>query len=237
MQVVIPWTTGTGNITLTYDTGEGDATVVVTSDPNNLTQVRSQLVTLTAGALAQSVMVCQRGKPIEGSGTWHPVDYDANDHAYYSLSGVDNGYTDSSSTSYATISLTRGSRAETHLWYLFDTSSIPDGAVITSVACTVKCYISSTNSSYIATRQVQLFAGDTAKGSATTITNSTSVRTMSVGTWTLDELRNLRLRVYAVRGTSNVNTNYYFRFYGATLSVTYTYQGKDYNSDFNSDFG
>lgn len=237
MQVVIPWTTGTGNITLTYNTGEGDDTVAVSSDPNNLTQVRSQLVTFTAGSLAQSVMVYQRGKPIEGSGTWHPVDYNADDYAYYSASDISHGYTDSSSTTYATINLTRGSRAETWLWYLFDTSSIPDGAVITSVACTVKCYISQTGSTRVATRQVQLFAGETAKGSATTVTSSTSVQTMSVGSWTLEELRNIRLRVYAVRGTSNTGTNYYFRFYGATLSVTYTYQGKDFNSDFNSDFG
>lgn len=236
MQVVIPWTTGTGNITLTYNTGEGNDTVVVTSDPNNLSQVRSQLVTFTAGALAQSVMVYQRGRATPVTERWHPVSYDESDHAYYSLSSVANGYTDSNSTNYATISLTRGKGATTYLYYEFDTSSIPEGATITSVECTVKCYISSTSSSYIATRQVQLFSGTTAKGSPTTVANNTTVHTMTTGSWTLEELRNIRLRVYGVRGNTNQNANYYFRFYGATLSVTYTIEGRDFNSDFNSDF-
>lgn len=150
-----------------------------------------------------------------------PVAHDEVDYAYDKATNINYGYTDSSSTSYAMINLTRGSGAATYLWYLFDTSSIPDGAVITSVSCKVKCYISQTGSSRVATRQVQLFAGDTAKGSATTITSSTTEQTMSVATWTLDELRNIRLKVYAVRGTSNPNTSYYFRFYGATLTVEY----------------
>ena len=58
----------------------------------------------------------------------------------------------------------------------------------------------------------------------------------TTGSMTLEELRNIRLRVYGVRGNSNQNTNYYFRFYGATLSVTYAIEGRDFNSDFNSDF-
>lgn len=54
----IAWTTGSGNITLTY-TGQGDDTVVVSSDANNLYQSRSQTVTFatTAGSPAVSRQV------------------------------------------------------------------------------------------------------------------------------------------------------------------------------------
>lgn len=40
----IAWTTGTGNITLTY-TGHGNDTVTVASDPNDVYQDRSQTIT------------------------------------------------------------------------------------------------------------------------------------------------------------------------------------------------
>ena len=47
----IAWNTGTGNITLTYQ-GQGDGTIIVSSDPNNLGSVRSQVINIktTAGS-------------------------------------------------------------------------------------------------------------------------------------------------------------------------------------------
>jgi hypothetical protein len=152
--------------------------------------------------------------------TGHPVSYDSN-YSAYSVSGLSQGETDSSSTNYATINLTRGSRAETVIFYNFDLD-IPEGVTINSVSCTAKCYISSTNSSRIATRQVQLYSGNTAKGSAATVSNSTSVFNVTAGNWTASELNNAKIRIYAQRGTSNTSTNYYYRFYGATITVEYT---------------
>lgn len=56
----IAWQTGTGNITLSY-TGQGDDTVLVSSDPNNLYESRSQTLTFTSldNTLSQSVTVTQ----------------------------------------------------------------------------------------------------------------------------------------------------------------------------------
>lgn len=56
----IAWQTGTGNITLSY-TGQGDDTVLVSSDPNNLYESRSQRLTFTSldNTLSQSVTVTQ----------------------------------------------------------------------------------------------------------------------------------------------------------------------------------
>lgn len=150
----------------------------------------------------------------------HPTSYDSN-YSAYSVSGLDQGNTDSSSTNYATINLTRGSGAETSIYYTFSLN-IPSGVTINSVECTAKCYISNTQGNRIATREVRLYSGSTAKGSAATVSNSTSVFDVTAGTWTAAELNNAKIRIHAVRGTNSTNTDYYFRFYGATITVTYT---------------
>ena len=58
----IAWNTGTGNITLTY-TGQGNDTVLVESDPNNLYQDRSQVITFstTAGAAISRQVTINQG--------------------------------------------------------------------------------------------------------------------------------------------------------------------------------
>lgn len=60
----IAWTTGTGNITLTYS-GQGNDTVLVESDPNNLYQDRSQTITFSTtdgSAISRQVTVVQKMK-------------------------------------------------------------------------------------------------------------------------------------------------------------------------------
>ena len=150
----------------------------------------------------------------------HPTSYDS-DYSAYSVSGLNQGETDSSSTNYATINLTRGSHAETSIYYNFSLNT-PTGATINSVECTAKCYISNTQSNRIATREVRLYSGSTAKGSSATVSNSTSVFDVTAGTWTASELNNAKIRIHAIRGTNATTTNYYFRFYGATITVEYT---------------
>lgn len=157
----------------------------------------------------------------------HPTGVDS-DYAYASISNTSNGYTDSSSTTYATINLTTGSGATTYIYFTFNFSNIPVGATIDSVSCSAKAYINTTNSSRITTRQIQLYTGTTAKGNASTISNSTTAFNMTAGTWTRDELQDARIRLYAVRGTSNTTSTYYFRFYGATFTVNYSINGTAY---------
>lgn len=144
---------------------------------------------------------------------------------YYNITGqttpIGQG---SDGTSYAQVGLTRGSGATTEAIWSFDCSSIPEGATITSISCSCKCSINNTRSNRITTRQAQLYSGTTAKGSAYTVENSTTAFNITCGTWTRAELQNARIRLYAVRGTSNTTSNYYFRFYGATLTVNYSYQ-------------
>lgn len=155
--------------------------------------------------------------------------YDTTDYAWHASSNMSNGYNGPDNTTYAQISLTRNENAVTYVYWIFDSlSSIPADATIDSVSCTCKCSISNTASARVATRQAQLYSGTTAMGSAYTVANSTDTFSIPAGTWTRAQLQNARLRLYAVRGTSSTTTNYFFRFYGASITVNYTYQGVSY---------
>lgn len=161
--------------------------------------------------------------------TLYPSSVDTDKSQYASISNQSSGYDDSSSTNYATINLTTGSQANTYVYWKFDTSEIPEGATINSISCSAKAYVSSTNTRYINTRQMQLTTGTTTKGSAATISNSASTQNLTVGSWTAAEVRDIYLRIYVKRGTSSTSSsNYYARFYGATLTVSYSLQGTAY---------
>ena len=163
--------------------------------------------------------------PVTETVTFYPAAYDASNYSYASISGATNPVgKGSENTTYATINLKTGSSAETFVFFPFDVSAIPENAVIESVECTAKGYVSTTTSSYIATRAMQLFSGSTAKGSAVNLTTSATAQTLTCGTWTREELANCRLRMYAKRGTSSTSTSRNMRFYGAELTVTYTYE-------------
>lgn len=144
-------------------------------------------------------------------------------YSAYSVSNLDNALAGSDNTSYAQINLTRNANAVTQIYYNFSLPTIPSGATNISVSCTCKCSINNTNSSRVATRQAQLYSGTTAMGTAYTVANSTTAFSISAGTWTAANLNSgVKLRLYAVRGTSSTTSSYYFRLYGATLTVTYS---------------
>ena len=97
---------------------------------------------------------------VSDSLTFHPSSLDTTHSRYASVSSsypIDNGYTDATSSSYAQFVLTTGSGAATYVYYNFDTSAIPEGATIDSVACQAKGYVSTTSSRYISTRQMQMY--------------------------------------------------------------------------------
>lgn len=162
-----------------------------------------------------------------------PSGYDSTNYSYASIAS---GYPltnpvgkDSTGTSMCRINLKTGSSAVSYVFYTFDFSAIPSDATIKSVTGKAKVYISSTNSSRINTRQVQLYYGtSTAKGSASTMSTSTTALTLTCGTWTRAELDNCRLRLYAKRGTSSTTSTYYMGLYGADLTVTYEWNAVEY---------
>ena len=163
-----------------------------------------------------------------GSTTAHPTSYDTSHYSYASISTsypIGNAYTDSSSTTYCQVNWKTGSNAESYVYLKFDFSDIPVGATINSVTAKAKGYVNTTNSSRVTSRQMQLATGTTLKGSALTMSNSTSEQTFSsVGSWTRAELQDAGIRYYVKRGTSNTSSSYNFRMYGATMTVNYTWQ-------------
>lgn len=156
--------------------------------------------------------------------TLHPSGYDSTNSSYSSVSSsypISNGYTDSSSTTYAYITCITGSRASTYISYTFDVSDIPASATIDSITCSAKVRVSST--SYISTATTQLYCGSTAKGSATTTRSTTATSyNLTPGTWTRSELDDIEVRFTGTRGTSNTTRSAYLYFYGATLTINYT---------------
>ena len=155
-----------------------------------------------------------------------PSGYDSTNYSYAS---VVSGYPltnpvgkDSTNTSMCRVNLKTGSGAESYVFYTFDFSAIPSDATIKSVSGKAKAYISQTSLFRVRTRQVQLYYGtSTAKGSASTMSTSTTALELTCGTWTRAELDNCRLRLYAVRGWSSTSSTYYMGLYGADLTVTY----------------
>ena len=126
----------------------------------------------------------------------------------------------SSNTTYATLTTSTTGGSTSYAFWKFDCSSIPSGAIIESVSCVAKCYVSSTTR--ISTRSVQLYYGtNTAKGSSVSFNNSTTAtQTLDCGTWTRAELDDINIRVAGTRGTSTRSAT--IQFYGADLTVTYT---------------
>lgn len=159
--------------------------------------------------------------------------YDTSHYSWASVSSsypISNAYDEASSSSYAQISWKTGSSAETYIYLRFDFSDIPSDATITSVSARARGYVNTTNSSRVTTRQMQLATGTTLKGSALTLSTSTSTQTFSnVGTWTRSELDSAGVRFYVKRGTSNTSSTYQLRVYGADMTVNYTYQEVTYS--------
>ena len=162
--------------------------------------------------------------------TCSPSGYSSSNSSYSSISSsqpVTNGYTDSSSSTYTQITCNTGSNASTYISYTFDCSDIPANATITSVTCSAKVRVSST--SYISSANTRLYAGTTAKGSATTTRSTTATSyNLTPGTWTRNELNNIQVRFTGTRGTSNTSRTAYLYFYGATLTVNYSFSGTQY---------
>ena len=107
-----------------------------------------------------------------------------------------------------------GSSSKAYIYYSFDFDAIPDSATIDSVECTVKGHAENTSRS---TCNVQLYVGtSTAKGSASKFTKtSAQTLTLTTGSWTVAEVKDMRLRFEIGYYGGLIN--------GATVEVTYTF--------------
>lgn len=58
MNKTIPWNTGSGDIALTYN-GQGNGTILVDTDDNNLFSARSQVISVKTGSITRNITVNQ----------------------------------------------------------------------------------------------------------------------------------------------------------------------------------
>lgn len=144
------------------------------------------------------------------------------------ISNASQGYHGSDWTSnYATVSV--GSTSAGYIYFTFSVSNIPSNATITSVTCSVRERANQNNR--VSNASIQLYNNTTAKGSPTSTSLTTTATVYNItnanaGTWTVSELSNIRLRINGQRASSNSSGS--IRFYGATLSITYSIQGTEY---------
>ena len=142
-----------------------------------------------------------------------------------------NGCGSESNTTRTCVFSNTGDGAQSYLTYSFDCSSIPNNATIDSVSCTAKAsFYKSGSTTYFSSQILQLYNGTTAKGSTASVTGngaSGSTHTFDGGTWTRDELQNAKIR-YTVTRSSGSSSAASFSFWGATLTVNYSYQGITY---------
>ena len=172
-----------------------------------------------------------------GSLTAHPGKYLEGDYSFASINNATNPVgKGANNTTYAKITLKTGTSAETWVYWPFDLSAIPSNATIDSVSCSAKADVSVGIGSHITSRTIQLYSGTTGKGSATNLTTSETAHNLDCGTWTRAELQDCRLRTYARRGASSTSTNSYLYFYGADLTVTYTYKNEKFMLKLSGDY-
>lgn len=208
----IEWDDGSGDkIYLNSNASEGNQTVEVSSDANT-GSARTKTVTFYTGDIERVLTVNQDAGYVIQTFTANPSSYSGN-----ILTNATDAYSDETSTNGARVRVTTTAGNTTSDYFIFNTSSIPANAVILSVTCKAKTYISSTNG--ISPRSVCMYSGSTAKGTAQTLTGSVKTFTFSGVDWTRDELSNARIRIWATR-TSGTTTSFMF-FYGATLTVKY----------------
>lgn len=157
-----------------------------------------------------------------------PSTYYRNNSSYVSVTNPNNMYTNTDSTTYASVQNTRNSTSNTYYCYLrgFNFSDIPSDAEVTGFTIKIKANESymSTSSSY----RMSLYNGTTSIGS-TTVTSSlsTTVQTFTFpipSTLTWETLKgygsNFGIRIPLRR--SSTSSSSYVYVYGAEIEVTYT---------------
>ena len=157
-----------------------------------------------------------------------PSTYYRSNSSYVSVTDADNMYTNTDSTTYASIRNSRNSTSNTYYCYIrgFNFSDIPSNAEVTGFTIKIKANESymSTSSSY----RMSLYNGTTSI-SNTTVTSSlsTSVHTFTFpipSTLTWETIKgygaNFGIRIPLRRSSTSYNS--YVYVYGAEIEVTYT---------------
>lgn len=149
---------------------------------------------------------------------------------WYSVTDITNAYADDTSDNYASLQVAGGATGTIYL----DMSDlgVPSSATIQSVTAKATVQYNRNNSSSGFSSSVRMYAGNTAKGSATSwvANGNTDVAkttlTLTVGSWTSSEIANARFYLTATNNASS--TRRYVYIYGVSFEVTYESDGVIY---------
>ena len=138
---------------------------------------------------------------------------------------ISNAYNNADNTSTSarlTLASSRNSARTSTMYLEFDKTSInsiPSDATIDSITAHVRYYVN--NTTYVSAVSIQLRADTSAKGEAVTNRPTTSTKySITTGSWTLNELKNVRLYISATHNTST--SSGYLYLYGADVTINYT---------------
>lgn len=149
--------------------------------------------------------------------------YNYSGTSYLTVTDADNAYTNTDSTTYATVQNINSATTSRYVYLRgFNFSSVPDDAIVSSITIKIKAYQSGGNTGtiygYNGTTQVS------SAGSTTALGTSASVKTFTNTTISWDTLKgygdSFGLRINCRR--SNKNNTAYVYIYGAEIDVEYT---------------
>ena len=133
-------------------------------------------------------------------------------------------YGDTGGNNYARINVDKDPGADSYCYALFDLSSIPENAIITSAVGNIRLYSSGSSVSY---RQIRWCMDDINTPLRTSQNFGTSsnpaeitVDPLKTG-MTRDELQHVRCYIHYQRNTRTDNTQRFIYLYGACIDVTY----------------
>ena len=138
------------------------------------------------------------------------------------ISNAYNNADNTSSSARLQLSGSTGSQRVSAMYLEFDKTAIngiPADATIGTTTANVWYYVN--NTTYVSAITFQLYANTTAKGSAVTNRPTTSTKySITPGTWTLAELKTVRLYLAATHNKSTSAA--YVYLYGADVTINYT---------------
>lgn len=158
-----------------------------------------------------------------------------------SLQNQDNAKNGSSSTDYATTSMT-SSGTSVYLAFNIPVSQLPNGASISSISCRAKMWYGNGYSSYVDSMAVQMYRGSTAVGSEQSVgiytlsADGTQISNPGTG-WVASNFRNNNASVRFYGKTNSSGVSMQMRIYGATITINYTYSGTTYTITSSSSVG
>lgn len=210
-------------VNITGDTTPTGTQTVLEGDSLSIQYVGTSRPTVTDNNVDVSSQLVESSS---GSTVYVPS---GNTTSNFTVTDITDAYTDANSDTYATLEMNGG--GVTGTCYLNIPVSLPSGATLQSVSCSVALQFNRNNSSSGFTSSVQMYTGSTAKGSATTWVSSATdvartVYNLTVGSWTAAELANARLYLTATNNASS--THRFIYVYGVSLTVTYSVSGKIY---------